>query len=332
MVAQIDLPYLRMSRAKVLSRLFIYTFVEGRPLTTRGRWINPLVFAEFTIFKHLPQLKSVDSPIYLLGTGRNGSTLLGKVLSLHSSVCFLNEPKALWHSVYPYADVLGNYSDAPARFELQANDASDNVQKKTCRLYAFALRVTASDRILDKNAESVFRTSFIRAIFPDARFLFLMRNGHDVVNSVAQWSRSHGRTGESGEINNWWGKNQRKWNILVDELVSKDEDLHPFIDNIKRFQSQHDRAAVEWILTAKKGRKLLQEDRENTHLVRYEDFLEQPNATLDGIFRFCSLPADKKVYFYAQKTIRKSHNRERVSLSPIIEPTFNRVLYEYGYD
>ena len=124
MVAQIDSGYLWTRPFKAFSRLVSWSALEGRPLTARGRWINPLVLFQFALLKQLPQLKHVKAPIYILGTGRNGSTLLGKVLSLHQDVCFLNEPKALWYSILSETDVIGSYSASYGKFRLSVDDAS----------------------------------------------------------------------------------------------------------------------------------------------------------------------------------------------------------------
>src|SRR5947209_17022299 len=99
--------------------------LEGRSLTTHGRWINPLVFAHLTFEKHLPQLKEVEKPIFIVGMGRTGTTILGLLLSIHRDVGFLNEPKALWHVAYPYEDVNGNFSRAASKFHLAAEDATE---------------------------------------------------------------------------------------------------------------------------------------------------------------------------------------------------------------
>ncbi len=101
MPAQLDSLYIRTRPTKAVSRLISYALFEGRPLTTRGRWINPLVFALSGTLKTLPQIKKVKKPIFIIGMGRSGTTILGVVMSMHRDVGFLNEPKALWHSIYP---------------------------------------------------------------------------------------------------------------------------------------------------------------------------------------------------------------------------------------
>ena len=99
MVAQIDSVYWKTNLNRVPVRLLSYALFEGRPVTTRGQWINPLVFGHFKIVKWMPQLQRVKSPIYIIGTGRSGTTILGVILSIHRQVGFLNEPKALWHAI-----------------------------------------------------------------------------------------------------------------------------------------------------------------------------------------------------------------------------------------
>ena len=118
MVAQIDRHYWAASPAKALVRLLTYGLFEGRPLTTRGRWINPLVFGIGRALKRRPARRAVKAPIYILGQGRSGTTVLGVTLSLHRQIGFLNEPKALWHNAYPNEDLIGNYTDKPARYIL----------------------------------------------------------------------------------------------------------------------------------------------------------------------------------------------------------------------
>ena len=130
MVAQLDRLYVSTRPTKIYSRLVSYLLFEGRPLTTKGRWINPLVAAHFALEKRLPQLRQVKQPVFILGTGRSGTTILGLILSIHRDVGFLNEPKALWHSVNPADDLIGGYSEDPGKYRLSADCATDELQRR----------------------------------------------------------------------------------------------------------------------------------------------------------------------------------------------------------
>ena len=96
MVAQIDSNFIRLSWKKAYTRYLSYAFYEGRPLTTKGRWINPLIFFLYRVQQYSPFVRKVKQPIFILGTGRSGTTILGVTLAMHRAVGFLNEPKALW--------------------------------------------------------------------------------------------------------------------------------------------------------------------------------------------------------------------------------------------
>ena len=57
MVAQLDRLYATLRPQRVPPRLISYALFEGRPLTTRGRWINPLVLAHLELEARLPQTR-----------------------------------------------------------------------------------------------------------------------------------------------------------------------------------------------------------------------------------------------------------------------------------
>ena len=214
MVAQVDNLYVRLRLWKLWSRLVSYALFEGRPLTTKGGWINPLVFAHFAIEKRLPQLRRVKRPVFILGTGRSGTTVLGIVLSMHREAGFLNEPKALWHAIHPKEDLIGSYSRGVAHYRLGEADANPDMKRSANRLFGAYLAATLSRRVVDKYPELIFRVPFVRALFPDAKFLFLVRNGWDTCHSIEGWSN---RLGEqvADETHDWWGVDRRKWNMLV---------------------------------------------------------------------------------------------------------------------
>ncbi|MBL0053323.1 MAG: sulfotransferase [Bacteroidetes bacterium] len=121
----------------------------------------------------------VKQPIFILGTGRSGTTVLGIVMSMHHDIAFLNEPKALWNSVFPNEDVIGNYTRQKAYYELSAADADEKSVAQIRNIYGFYLRSVLSKRVLDKYPELMFKLDFVKKIFPDYKALFIYRNGWD---------------------------------------------------------------------------------------------------------------------------------------------------------
>jgi len=331
MVAQVDSDYIRTRPSKLFARLVSYCLFEGRPLTTRGQWINPLVFFHFSIEKHLPQLKEVRKPIFILGTGRSGTTILGVVLSMHKDVGFLNEPKALWHSIYPHEDLIGSYSRGRASYRLSELDVSDDVLKSAKRLFGAYLASSFSKRLVDKYPELIFRVPFVKKLFPDANFLFLVRNGWDTCHSIDGWSARLGEQ-KNGEVHDWWGVNNRKWKFLVEQIIPEHEDLAPHTEKMSSWTNHVDMAAAEWIVTMREGVRLERDFPDDVLRVNYESLCAAPKSTMLSIIDFCQLPSNDDVFFrYAESTLCSVDAKKPFSLAKEIEVPFHETMKLLGY-
>lgn len=331
MIAQLNETYVKRRPWKAVTRVMSVALFEGRAILQRARWLNHVVFAEFAILKRLPQLKAVRQPIYILGPGRTGSTILGQVLSFHKEVGFLNEPKAMWHAFYPHEDVIGSYSTNSAKYALDEADATDDVACAARRLYGAYLRLTGAERIVDKSSEPIFRIPFIHTIFPDAKHLFLARNGWDVVESIGKWSTTNKRE-ESAQTQSWWGVDDRKWYLLVDQIVSNDTTLSDKIEKIRQYTNDYDRAAVEWTVTMRKGLELLESHPDAVKLIRFEDLCREPRKVLSEIAEFCELKKDDAFLNYGEETLKPVQRREPRQLPPEITPVFHDTMTKLGYE
>ncbi|WP_319420619.1 sulfotransferase family protein [Pleurocapsa sp. FMAR1] len=330
MVAQLDSLYIKTKPTKALSRLIGYGLFEGRPLTTKGQWINPLIFKLFAIAQGLPQLKKVKKPIFIIGTGRSGTTILGIVLSMHKEVGFLNEPKALWHTIYPEEDLIGSYSQGKADYRLEAENATDSIKRTAHRLFGAYLTAVASSRLVDKYPELIFRVPFVRQIFPDAKFIFLARNGWDTCQSIDGWSKRLG-TNVQNDTHDWWGLNNRKWHLLIEQIAATNSVFKHNLKIIEGYSNHTHMAAVEWILTMQEGLKLVEQFPEVVYLLKYEELVAQPENSLRQLLDFCELPFDEKMVYYAKKTLNSRQNNRIFSLSPELAPLFEQTMTALGY-
>ena len=329
MVAQIDRRFIQARPAKLWPRILAYALFEGRPLTTRGRWINPLVLAGHRLWPVLPLSPAPDDPVFILGLGRTGTTVLGTILALHRDVGYLNEPKALWHSALGDDDLIGSYSRVPGRYRMNAADATARRCRRLRRSYAAYLRLSGCRRVVDKYPELLFRTGMIDAAFPKARKLLLIRNGLDTLQSIDTWSRNHRRT--RAQTVDWWGRNRRKWRLLVDELIAPDAFFSEALPAIRSLSRQTDMAAIEWIATMREALRL--RDRgDDVLFIRYEDLTAHPRPVLREILAHCALPDDEKMLRYAEKILRPRAPHGTVKLHPKIAPLFRETMSTLGYD
>ncbi len=332
MIAGLDPIYVKTRPTKVVPRLISYALFEGRPPATRGKWINPLVFTNFALDMRLPQLKKVEKPIFIIGMGRSGSTILGVLMSMHRDVGYLNEPKALWHAVYPHEDIPGSYSRVPARYSLDESDATEEVRRRAQRLFGAYLRAVGSKRVVDKYPELIFRIPFVRAIFPDARFIFLVRNGWDTCRSIDVFAEQKGIQKPDGGTHNWWGTNNRKWKLMLEQLVPEEEALAGIFDEVKSLNRNSDMAAVEWIVTMREGLRQMERYPDCVHLLRYEALLSNPRGELSRLLEFCELPYDKTFLAFAEQRLAPpSPKHKPLELSPALRAPFAETMEALGY-
>jgi len=303
---------------------------EGRPLTTRGRWFNSVVMPFLRGIARIPPPVEATAPIYIVGSGRSGTTILGVVLSMHEDVGFLNEPKALWHVAVENDDLVGNYTTAPGRYKLDAADASSEVKTTVRRIYSWYQLLTMTSKTVDKYPEMVFRMDFIHELFADAKVLFLVRNGNDTCISAMNWSESHSRSTNLGD-ETWWGLNDRKWHYIAEQLVPHDPELADAANSIAGFTRDADRSAVEWILSMRAGIEATEKWPDSVMQVSYEDLTIRPRETLEQISTFTELKPDSRMLDYAQNTLHKGRQNTDCELDPLIRPAFRKMMRQLGY-
>lgn len=330
MVAQIDAAYRRHGRGRVARRLASYALFEGRPATTRGQWFNPAVFAWLRTLAALPGCPQVRQPVFVTGLGRSGTTLLGLLLSMHREVGFLNEPKALWHVVDPQQDVNGNYARGVGRYRLGGENVTPAMKLRAHRLFGRYLASIGATRVVDKYPELVFRIPYVRAIFPDARFIFISRNGVDASQSIVRWSERLGR-GSGAALEDWWGRADSKWHALWDQLVEPEPNCAAVAALGRDALDHANRAAVEWALTMREGMRQARAAPDVVVVVRYEDLIADPEGELQRVLGRCDLNPDPAVLAYARETVHDNAAKPLPALLPAVQRLFDETMVQLGY-
>lgn len=329
MIAQLDSFILKKRPRAFFNRLLVYAFFEGRPLTTSGRWINTIVFAVLRVCKSTyVKGREVKTPLFIVGTGRSGTTILGRVLGVHNDVAFLNEPKAIWYLANEKDDLVGSYSSREAVYRLGLGRNFD-MEKTLKSVYGAILSITNSKYIVDKYPELIFRTNTVTTIFPDCIFLAIVRCGVDTCLSVENWSETKSHVHTAGR-DSWWGRNDRKWNILLSELVPEHNDLLVHLEFLKYSATDVDRAAIEWIVTMREIHRVMHTQM-NILIIKHECMCNDPVSTFSKVIKFCGLPADDVLRSYANEVIGRANTRGDIRLfAGLVEP-FISTLCAMGY-
>lgn len=129
----------------------------------------------------------LSRPVFIIGAPRSGTSFLGELISQHRSVTYADEPRFTWR--------YGN--DAKSDL-LRPGDARPEVREYIRRSFAHLVRQQDKTRLAEKMPSNSLRMGFIDRIFPDCRFVHIIRNGLDSVLSIRRyWQAAGGTESES---------------------------------------------------------------------------------------------------------------------------------------
>jgi hypothetical protein len=278
---------------------------------------------------HLPALlmgKKLDRPIFIIGAPRSGTSMLYAILRTSSKLAhWPGEAHEVWEADHHPA-LRGWSSNA-----LGAEDADPHTAERIRR--AFFLVTGPNSRLIDKTPRNALRIPFIDALFPDARFVFLQREGRDNINSLINaWRTPRYRTYELPNPHSIAGVDPKWWKFTLYPGWQEDAAGPLEIVCAKQWKLSYDHAlgALE---TVPADRWLA---------VRYEELVEAPEDGVGQIMSFLDLPYDLEVRAKAvaarTKPVnvvtppelgkwRRENPKEIESILPLIASTMERLGY-----
>lgn len=239
-----------------------------------------------------PQIKN---PIFIIGCGRSGTTILGTALSEHRRITYLNEPRHLWFFAYPETDIWTHRAGLRnGRMCLSASDAVSGKSKRLRRLFHLQTVLTGRPILVEKLPINNFRLEFIKRIFPDGRYVHLYRNGLEVARSIEKLCAN----------GQWFGANSYKWDRIV-EYAKRSNNTN---DLPSLCTTDFDKGLLEWRLSTEVVTKFLANLPSNAFLeVSYAQFLADPARTISDILRFIGISKDTRVTdFVTDRVARRS--------------------------
>jgi hypothetical protein len=204
------------------------------------------------------------APIFIVGCGRSGTTALGELLGTHPDIKYLNEPRNFWRTD-PRTDV---WTGKTPEGRIDLYDVPDNLREE---LRKALFKKPGKDQFLvEKTPVNSFRIDYLRALFPKARFVHLLRSGLDVARSIQK------RVEVGGP---WYGKEDTKWLQLTD--YARRQGLGGLAD--RAGDHPRLRGLVEWRLAVSHVRERL---RESDLELRYETLVERPRDEVDRLLEW----------------------------------------------
>ena len=280
---------------------------------------------------------TLHRPIIIVGTHRSGTSFLGHVFDRHPDVAYWEEPRHVW--------VRGN-ANTPDDV-LGAEGARAGVVSKIHKAFDAYMRKHGGSRFAEKTPSNCLRLDFIEAVFPDARYIHIYRDGRAVVCSTkemvhtgtpeARWvvqrllgtpptewpslaSRLMLTIGSKlrGKGMSFWGPRPRGWKEWMSEpeVVKLSRQWRGTIEPVLDFRERVDPA--RWFE------------------ISYEDFVSDPESRVREMFDAAGVNQDAGTLEWVRERADPSRQekwRERLSeeelgqMRPILEETLGRLGY-----
>ena len=207
-----------------------------------------------------------------------------------------------------------------------------------------------TDVVVEKTTANSLRVGFVDHVFPDAKFVFIVRDGHDVVASaLKRWAApldlpyilSKARYVPLSDIP-YYGS--RYFLNRIYRLVSTQDRLATWgprfrgMDDALRNYSLHEVCAIQWARCVERSESELDKlSKGRVYRLRYEDFVTRPRQEISALAEFLAIRATNKELDSIALGVRNSSVGKGKtelprsvldSISPIVEPLRNR----FGYD
>jgi hypothetical protein len=238
-------------------------------------------------------IEGEQRPVFIVGCGRSGTTILGTALSKHPRIAYLNEPRNLWFAAYPQTDIWTHRAHARnGRLVLSSEDADKVRSNRLRRLFRLAALFARRPIVVEKLPVNSFRLEFLHAIFPDAKFVCIYRNGLEVARSIAA----------DAQPKNWFGVNGYKWNELKQHARATTETCHlP-----EACETDVHRGLLEWRLSTESMVDFVRGlPHQSFCELSYAALVENPAGMVNRVLEFVGTESDPGVMDFVRRAIRR---------------------------
>jgi hypothetical protein len=242
-----------------------------------------------------------SAPIFIVGCGRSGTTILGTTLAQNCQITLLNERRDLWISAYPQTDVWAPQAAARgSKIILKRTDATAEQNRRLRRTFRFELAKSRKSILLEKLPINSFRLDFIESIFPEARFIHIHRNGIDVARSIERFCVRR----------QWYGCDGYKWEQLrqVAELRATTRELPSLC------KGNFEKALLEWRLSTEEVVRFFTRISASRWVeISYDDLVDDPVASIQRVLAFIGASSDPAVIAFAEQHIARRTTRSKLT-------------------
>lgn len=286
----------------------------------------------------------ISQPIFIIGSGRSGTTILYNLLAAHPEVCWLSEFSDA-HAPSSFAPLLHRLLDVPgigmalkkkiiasqrnifllypsegeriyhtlSRFEQEKYTKTYNTKNIDVKLFnayiSSHIQHTGKPRFINKQTANTQRLLLMNKLFPDAYWIHIIRDGRAVAHSLSKVS--------------WWPNTKLWW------LGKTPAEWSPDGEKWLQLGAKHWQRNVSHI---KSCAKLL---HPRYLEIRYEQLVKHPKKTLESVIKFTQLSENTEYFSLIPNKLYNGNLKWRYALTKnerkLLEKTIGPYLRSLNY-
>ena len=293
---------------------------------------------------------------FIIGAPRSGTTIIGSCLDFHPKIAHFYEPYYIWEY---YLEPKDTDIRLPA-------ELSPSALRFIRRNFQCFTKKTQKPIIVDKLPENSYRIPYLKAVFPYAKWIHIIRDGRDVTLSMNKEWKRRATTVLNKDYKYFYFVLKRVFRLqpywhfrflqIIYELKSARKiDPNYYLNKSKwkgrpgwgpRFPGWPEALencsliqfnALQWVETEQAAHNgLANIEKENIMEIRYENFIQHPKDVLKNVINFlgCSIP---QTYWGMIPKINPDNyskwkteltDREIREIGPILSPKLIELDYE----
>ncbi len=206
---------------------------------------------------------TLEKPLFMIGCPRSGTTLAVKLFASHIDVADWSEADHIWDP--------DNYYDKNADHQWDASMVTEKDKRRLHSVFEHYRQISGKQRFINKHPRNSLRLDYIDAIFPDALYIHVLRDGRAVVNSILEYvarrpERQQFPFGNFCKPPNWRA-------YLGEDLVT--QSAHQWVGIVNYIIDRRESLGSRYIE------------------VKYEDLCVNSRATYNTLYCFAGLSSDE---------------------------------------
>ena len=278
-------------------------------------------------------------PIILFGNFRSGTSVVQRAVAVSPEVVAWYEPNSLWLCADPGRD----------HDEFDERDVTDRVKRYVRRRFLRYQRAHGDAVVLEKSPHNILRIPYVKAIFPEATFLYMVRDPFSFISSVElKWQRPVTAGGAVRRL--------RETPVRQVHHQAAKYARQQFAKKVRRAQylpawgpryrgmaddlSSVDMLTViarQWAEGSRRAERALADFDDGAVLrLRYEDFVADPVGDLARIGAHCGLEVTPEMVAAAKANVQPDRTRKWERLDPRdlarVVPELRDEMRRHGYE